>query len=73
MKWGIVMVFKLKTDYITLSQILKVYDVIQSGGQAKEYLATAIVLVNGQQEQRRGRKLYRGDIVEVEDLRIEIE
>ena len=67
------MKFSLKSEFINLSQILKFYDVIQSGGQAKEYLASAIVLVNGQQEQRRGRKLYRGDIVEVEDLRIEIE
>ena len=67
------MVFQLENEYITLSQILKVYDVIQSGGHAKEYLSNAIVLVNGIQEQRRGRKLYKGDVVEVEDLRIELE
>ncbi|MBP3853911.1 MAG: S4 domain-containing protein YaaA [Erysipelotrichaceae bacterium] len=67
------MKFQVKNDYITLSQLLKATDIIQSGGQAKEYLANAIVLVNAQQENRRGRKLYRGDVVEVEDLRIELE
>lgn len=67
------MIFKLKGEFITLSQLLKVFDVIQSGGQAKEYLSHSIVLVNDEKEQRRGRKLYQGDVVEVEDLRIELE
>ena len=33
--------FKLETEYITLAQLLKVCDVISSGGQAKEYLNTS--------------------------------
>ncbi len=67
------MVYELKNEYITLSQLLKVADVIASGGEAKFYLAENPVLVNGQPENRRGKKLYHGDVVEVEDIRIELE
>ena len=54
----------IKTEYITLQQLLKIENIIQSGGQAKAYLANQQVLLNGQEEQRRGKKLYPGDLVE---------
>lgn len=54
-------------DYITLSQLLKYTGVISTGGQAKWYLSENHVVVNGEVEQRRGRKLYDGDTVEVID------
>jgi ribosome-associated protein len=50
-------------DYITLGQLLKVVGEIQSGGEVKSYLASESPLVNGQQENRRGRKLRGGDVV----------
>ncbi|HEV2474132.1 MAG TPA: RNA-binding S4 domain-containing protein [Chthonomonadales bacterium] len=49
--------------YITLAAALKLAGAISSGGQAKEYLARSGVRVNGVLEQRRGRKLYPGDLV----------
>ncbi len=67
------MKFSLKDDFITLQQLLKVCDVIDSGGQAKSWLAEHTVLVNSEPESRRGRKLYPQDVVEIEDIRIEIE
>ena len=48
-------------DYITLGQLLKVAGIIDNGGAAKFYLAETVVQVNGESEQRRGRKLYPGD------------
>ena len=51
---------KLKTDYITLGQLLKIVDIISSGGQAKWFLQENDVLING-----RGRKLYPNDLVEI--------
>ena len=57
--------FKISTEYVTLGQFLKRADVIDSGGAAKIFLAEYIVLVNGEQEDRRGRKLYDGDQVEI--------
>ena len=56
------MEFELKDEYITLAQLLKACDVVYSGGQAKEYLANMEVLVNGVNENRRGKKIYHGDI-----------
>ena len=41
---------------------------IGSGGQAKWYLAENTVLVDGEPENRRGRKLYPGMMVEVPEV-----
>ena len=55
----------LKTPYITLGQLLKIADEISSGGQAKWYLSENNVKVNGEIDDRRGRKLYPDDKVEL--------
>lgn len=67
------MQFKLEEEYITLQQLLKACDVIQSGGQIKPFLASHTVLVNGEKEDRRGKKLRAGDVVEAEGKQIIIE
>lgn len=67
------MKFELKDDYITLQQLLKACDVIASGGQIKSWLAENEVLVNSQPENRRGKKLRQGDVIEAAGVRIEIE
>ena len=54
-------------EYITLNVLLKITDIISTGGMAKFYLQENPVIVNGEEENRRGRKLYRGDVVEVEN------
>ncbi|WP_127530043.1 S4 domain-containing protein YaaA [Paenibacillus kobensis] len=54
------------TEYIALGQFLKLSDCIDSGGQAKPFLQENEVRINGEVDNRRGRKLYAGDIVEVE-------
>ena len=58
---------KIYTEYITLGQFLKIADIIQTGGEAKMYLSDATVLVNGINDNRRGRKLREGDVIEVEN------
>lgn len=57
----------LETDYMTLGQFLKEINVITSGGQAKWYLAETSVFVDGELENRRGRKLYPGMMIEIPD------
>lgn len=49
------------TDYITLSQFLKLSNIVQSGGEAKIFLLNEEILVNGQKDNRKGRKLYKND------------
>lgn len=58
----------LKTEYMTLAQLLKELDVISSGGQAKWYLQENTVFVNGEIENRRGRKLYAGTMIEIPEM-----
>lgn len=55
----------IDTPYITLGQLLKEENIISSGGQAKWFLRETIVLVNNEHDDRRGRKLYPDDTVEV--------
>lgn len=57
---------KLTADEITLGQLLKYADILGSGGEMKFFLAEHTILVNGERENRRGRKLHAGDIVELE-------
>ncbi|MCQ2086792.1 MAG: S4 domain-containing protein YaaA [Bacilli bacterium] len=52
-------------EYITLGILLKIGKIISTGGEAKIYLASNTVLVNGEEENRRGRKLYPEDKVQI--------
>jgi ribosome-associated protein len=56
----------------TLGQALKVASLVGSGGEAKVLIQAGDVLVNGEVETRRGRKLEEGDVVEVGDERLEV-
>lgn len=58
--------FNLQGEYVTLGQLLKITGIIGSGGEARGYLAETPVLVNGETEQRRGRKLRGGDLVQAQ-------
>ena len=54
-------------DFITLGILLKLAGIIDTGGQAKWFLNENAVLVNGEEENRRGRKLYHGDVIFVQN------
>jgi ribosome-associated protein len=56
---------KIDTEFITLGQFLKLADVIQSGGMSKWFLSEHEVFINGEQDQRRGRKLRNGDVIAI--------
>ena len=58
---------KINTEYIELGKLLKMINVISSGGEAKYYLREKPVLLNGESEDRRGKKLYPGDVVKIEN------
>lgn len=57
---------------ITLGQALKAANIVGTGGEAKVLIQTGEVRVNGKVETRRGLKLREGDVVEVEDERLEV-
>jgi ribosome-associated protein len=52
---------------IRLGQLLKLADLVESGGDAKAVLQAGQVRVNGQVDVRRGRRLAPGDVVQVGD------
>ncbi len=53
-------------DYIKLDQFLKQMQVVSTGGQAKLMIQDGEVMVNGEVEVRRGRKLVTGDRVGID-------
>ena len=57
----------INTEFITLGQLLKISDWISSGGQAKTAVKTLKIFVNEESENRRGRKLYSGDKIKIEN------
>ena len=55
----------IDTEFITLGQLLKMTDAISSGGMAKWFLSENAVYVNGEVDDRRGRKLRDKDVVNI--------
>ena len=66
--------FKLKEgeEFIKLGQALKAVNLVSTGAEAKEVILDGQVLVNGETDTRRGRKLYKDDKVSFrgEEIRI---
>lgn len=56
---------KVNEAFITLGQLLKLEGIIQTGGEAKYFLSSTEVYVNGDHEMRRGKKLRDGDRIRV--------
>ena len=67
--------FRLRAgdEFIRLGQGLKAAAIAESGAEAKEMIQSGDVSVNGQNETRRGRKLYPGDTVSVNGEELQIE
>lgn len=63
----------LRGEYIKLGQALKAAGMVESGVEAKEVIQEGLVMVNGETDTRRGRKLYGGDIVLFDGKEIRIE
>ena len=57
----------IRQEPIELHQLLKREELAQSGGEAKLLIAEGSVLVNGQIETRKRKKIYAGDRVQYGD------
>ena len=53
---------KIKDEYIKLGQALKLAGMVGSGVEAKIVIQDGQVLVNGEVELQRGKKLHPGDV-----------
>ena len=63
----------IHSEYITLGQFLKFVGIIDCGSYAKQFLLKNKVLINNEQDQRRGRKIYKGDVVVVLNKSYEVD
>ncbi len=59
---------EINTEYITLGQFLKLAEIIQSGGESKWFLSEHDVNINGEIDNRRGRKLRADDQIMIENF-----
>ncbi len=59
-------------EFIRLGQAMKKAGLVGSGIEAKMLILDGAVTVNGETEQRRGRKLYPGDVISFEDETFQI-
>ena len=55
----------IDTEFIKLDSLLKYAAVVQTGADAKFFISERLVLVDGEVETRRGRKIYDGMTVKV--------
>ena len=56
---------KITSEYITLGQFLKYVGIIGNGCEAKIYLVENDAYINDALDTRRGRKIYPGGVVRV--------
>ena len=62
----------IKDEYIKLGQALKLAGLVGSGVEAKILIQDGLVSVNGEVDERRGRKLYPGDVFELEGSQVKV-
>ena len=58
---------EINAEPIALYQILKLEALVSSGGEAKVAIDEGRVLVNGEVETRRRKKIMSGDVIEFEN------
>lgn len=59
-------------DFIPLNDLMKKLHLVGTGGEANIRIVNGEVLVNGEEETRKRRKLRAGDVVEFAGERVEI-
>ncbi len=52
----------IRDEYIRLGQAMKLAGILDSGSDIKYEILDGKVQVNGETEERRGRKLHKGDV-----------
>ena len=65
-------VITLRDEFIKVGQALKAANLVEDGVEAKYVIQDGEVLVNGETDTRRGRKLYDGDVISFHGEEIKI-
>ncbi len=64
--------YEMNEEYIELYKLLKLLDLVDSGGEAKLIISEGHVRRNGEVETRKRAKIERGETIEVADVVIEL-
>ena len=67
------MIYELKEEYIELFKLIKFLDLVDSGADAKMIVADAHVKRNGEMEMRKRAKIRKGDVIEIGEVKIEVQ
>lgn len=65
-----VLEIEIHTEFIKLDQLLKFSGVAETGGMAKDMVLNEEVSVNGELCTQRGKKIRKGDKVNLDDIEI---
>lgn len=65
--------YKIRDEFIKLGQAMKVAGMVETGVDAKLVIQNGQVMVNGEKETRRGKKLVPGDVVSFRGETLQIE
>ncbi len=57
---------------VELYKVLKFENLASSGGEAKHMIADGLVRVNGRVETRKRKKIFSGDVIEIDDIRLDV-
>ena len=63
---------EITKEPVELYKILKFEGIVSSGGEAKSVIDDGQVLVNGEVEKRKRKKIIAGDVIEYMDNKIKI-
>lgn len=63
---------EIKTEFIKLDQLLKLAGLVETGGSAKDAVASGTVSLNGSPCLMRGKKIRSGDIVSYRGVTLEV-
>lgn len=63
----------IKEDFIRLDSAMKLADMVVTGGHAKIVIREGEVKVNGEVCTMRGKKLHKGDKIEFDGVKVQIE
>jgi ribosome-associated protein len=66
-------IVEITKEPVELYKILKFEGMVASGGEAKMAVAEGHVLVNGEVETRKRRKIVSGDMIEFGDEKIQVQ
>lgn len=63
---------RVRGEYIELCKLLKYQNWVAGGGEAKNLIAEGYVLLNGEVETRKRKKIFDGDVVEFNNLIVRV-